>query len=108
MKQGRESVTLVVVVCVFTFSSIALVNILQTLVVARLPASVRTPDRNASVAPGTEVCVCGCACVCVKVCVCLSMARSETTRTASSVLSPVNMGAQNFTTPVLLGAFKKK
>ena len=56
--------TLVVVVCVFTFSSIALVNILQTLVVARLPASVRPRDRNASVAPGAEACVCGCACVC--------------------------------------------
>ena len=65
MKQGRESVTLVVVVCVFTFSSIALVNILQTLVVARLPASVRPRDRNASVSPGAEPCVW----VCVRACV---------------------------------------
>ena len=31
---------------------------------------------------------------CVKVCVCLSMVHFETTRTASSTLSPVSVGAQ--------------
>ena len=61
------------------------------LAVARLPASVRPRDRNASVAPGAEACVCGCACVCVKVCVCFSMTRSETIRAASSALSPVSV-----------------
>jgi len=48
-----------------------------------------------------------CVHVCVEVCVCLSMTRSETTRTASSALSPVSVCLKilhHFL--VLLGALK--
>jgi len=37
--------------------------------------------------------------VCVEVCVCLSMTRSETTRTASSALSPVSVCLRSYITP---------
>ena len=61
------------------------------LAVARLPASVRSPVIATLVLHRVL------RPVCVEVCVCLSMACSETTRTVSSVLSPVSVGVQNFT-----------
>ena len=57
-------------------------------------------------APGYRGCVCaGCVCVCSGV----RMARSETTRAASSTLSPVSVGAQkSYMTPKCSWCFKKK
>jgi len=58
---------------------------------ARLPARVRSLVILTLVSHRVLRPVCGCACVC------LSMSRFETTRTDSSALRPVSMGAQNFT-----------
>ena len=60
-------------------------------------------------APGCRDCVCAGVCACVWVCVSLGMARSETTRAASSALSPVSVGVQkSYMTPQCSWVLSKK